>query len=92
MRWPLVWRSRFEALELEHTFCAVRYADLERRYDELRGSADQMLEAVLKPAEKPAEESDPEKTAPPRRLLGKELRALATDHFKQRYEASKVKR
>jgi anti-sigma factor RsiW len=92
MRWPLVSRAKYEALEEQHTFCAVRYEDLEKRYNELRASADRMLDAVLKPAPPPEPEPESSANAPvPRRPLGREIVGRATRHFEDKFNASKVK-
>lgn len=75
MTWPLVWRSRYEALQDKLLAESFRYKDLERHYEELRITADRLLEAMV---EKPAPELEPEKPLLPSRPLRRDIISMAT--------------
>lgn len=75
MPWPIVWRSTLERVEDKLIAEEFRYKDLERRYEELRVTADRLLEAMV---EKPAPELEPEKPLLPSRPLRRDIISMAT--------------
>jgi hypothetical protein len=88
MRWPMVWRSRYEALAENHLFCQVRYEDLEKRYQELKEHADKLLDGVFASQAEEAKKSNeqPDPVQEPRRLLSRDIRERATAAMTKNYQ------
>jgi hypothetical protein len=84
MPWPWVSRAKYEGLE-------DRYDDLDKRYKELQLHADKLLDSLLEHPEKSDEDRKPEKQPLPRRLLNREISAMASQAAEIRYQNSQRK-